>query len=153
MLIKGTKYAYSSHRPLKSRRLQLTDECTHIQLSNIPSLRHLTAAATDDLWQFRMPEYLRALEVVSQNIGIPPMNRSAVRPGDDLSFRDLHHAPDLIVGASLQAVQVMKAGKSRIVPSKRPPMGAKFDREEACTLVVVSSVSRREGGADEPCSH
>jgi hypothetical protein len=100
-----------------------------------------------------MPEYLRVLEVVSKNIGILPMNRSTVRPGDDLGFRDLYHTPDLIAGASLQAVQVMKAGRSRIVPSKGPPMGAKFAREKACTLVIVSSVLRREGGADEPCSH
>jgi hypothetical protein len=82
-----------------------------IRLSIIPSMRHPTAASSDDLWQFHMPEYLQGLEAVSKNIGVPIMGRSAVRPGDYSSFRDLYHAADLGVGAPLQAVQVVKAGK------------------------------------------
>jgi hypothetical protein len=108
-----------------------------IKLSSIPSRRHPTATATSDPWQFRMPECLQVLGAVRKNIGIPTMSCSAVRPGDSSIFRDPPHAADLIVGASLQ---VVKVGKGPIVPFRRPPAGAKLDKEKACTLVVVSSV-------------
>jgi hypothetical protein len=111
-----------------------------IQLSSIPSMCHpTTAASSDDLWQLRMPEYLQGLEAVSKNIGLPVMGRSAVKPGDNSSFRNLHHAADLGVGAPLQVGQVVKAGKSPIVSSKRPPAGAKLEREKACRLIVAST--------------
>jgi hypothetical protein len=72
-----------------------------IQLSGIPSMGHPTAASSDDLWQLRMPEYLQGLEAVSKNIGLPIRGRSAVKPGDNSSFRNLHHAADLGVGVPL----------------------------------------------------
>jgi hypothetical protein len=39
-----------------------------------------------------MPEYLRALEAVSKNTGIPAMSSSAVKPGGNSILRDLRHA-------------------------------------------------------------
>lgn len=91
-------------------------------------MRHPTAeASTDDLLQFRVPESLRVLEAVSEGIGIPPMSSYALGFGDNSTFRDLLHVADLSVGASLQAVQVVKAGEVPIAPSRVPPAGAKLE--------------------------
>jgi acetoin utilization protein AcuC len=110
------KYAYGPHHPLKPIRLQLTYELMkaygllEAPAHTIPAV----AASTDDLLRFHAPEYLQVLEAVSEGVAVPTMSRYGLGPGDNPIFPGLLRFSTLVVGASLQAAQIVEAGEASI---------------------------------------
>jgi acetoin utilization protein AcuC len=68
----------------------------------------------DDLLRFHASEYLQVLKAVSQGIAVPTMSRYGLGLGDNPIFPGLLYLSGLIVGASLQAAQLMEAGEAPI---------------------------------------
>jgi acetoin utilization protein AcuC len=110
------KYAYGPHHPLKPIRLHLTYELMQAyglldgQVHTIPAFE----APTDALLRFHAPEYLHVLEAVSAGVTVPAMKRYGLGPGDNPVFPGLLRFSALVVGASLQAAQIVEAGEAPV---------------------------------------
>jgi acetoin utilization protein AcuC len=110
------QYAYGPHHPLKPMRLQLTHELMKAYgLLEAPA-RTIPAAeaSTDDLLRFHALEYLQVLEAVSTGVAVPTMSRYGLGPGDNPIFPGLLRFSTLVVGASLQAAQIVEAGEAPV---------------------------------------
>lgn len=110
------QYTYGAHHPLKPIRLQLTYDLMHAyglldgQAQTVPVIE----ATIDDLLGFHSAEYLNVLQAVSQGEQVPTLARYGLGPGDNPVFPGLLHFSSLVVGASLQAAQLVEAGAASV---------------------------------------
>jgi acetoin utilization protein AcuC len=109
-------YAYGPHHPLRPVRLRLTYELMQAyNLLDSPA-RTIPAveAPTDALLRFHTLEYLDVLQAVSEGLAVPTLNRYGIGPGDNPVFPGLLRFSALVVGASLQAAQIVEAGEAPV---------------------------------------
>lgn len=111
------QYAYGPHHPLKPIRLRLTYELMQAygllgesQARAVPAVE----ATIDDLLSFHAADYLDVLQAVSQGYPVPTCADYGLGPGDNPVFPGLFRFSSLVVGASLQAAQLVDAGAASV---------------------------------------
>lgn len=111
------QYDYGVRHPLKPVRLKLTYELMDAYgLLHTESSRVVPAneASTDDILRFHAPEYLEVLRAASAGLTVPTIARYGLGPGDNPIFPGLLKYSTLVVGASLEAAQLVEAGVSPV---------------------------------------
>ncbi|HXH13925.1 MAG TPA: acetoin utilization protein AcuC [Alphaproteobacteria bacterium] len=110
------QYTYGAHHPLKPIRLQLTYDLMHAYglLDGHAQTIPVIEATIDDLLGFHSVEYLNVLQTASQGEQVPTLARYGLGPGDNPVFPGLFHFSSLVVGASLQAAQLVEAGAASV---------------------------------------
>ncbi len=111
------RYEYGAHHPLKPVRLKLTYELLDAYgvLGGCSSqVISATAASADEILRFHSPEYLDVLRAVNAGLAVPAAARYGLGPGDNPIFPGVLDYSALVVGASLQAAQLVEAGAARV---------------------------------------
>jgi acetoin utilization protein AcuC len=111
------QYAYGRQHPLKPVRLKLTYDLIEAYGLMGEQRSHLipaSEASADEILRFHTPEYLDVLQAANAGLTVPGLGRYGLGPGDNPVFPGLLKYSALVVGASLQAAQVVEAGVSPV---------------------------------------